>query len=307
MVLRAKFNLAILASFLVGFTATAALLKSHFKQNAREEAVETARVMMAAANSIRQYTTKEIAPLIGTGGESRFQSASVPAYAARAQFTVLQRSYPDYSYKEATLNPTNPINRTVDWEADIVNMFRKPKPPNEIVSERKTPTGPWLSLSHPISVDDKSCLTCHGVPSQAPASMVAAYGAANGFGWHVGEVIGAQIVSLPLAVPLTKARESLLFFLLLLTAVFLLMAVILNVVLHYAVVHPVKRMSSIATEVSLGHPAEEFTMSGTDEISALSAAFNRMRLSVEQAIQMLEGDDDEPDVDPEPSRAAARR
>ena len=38
------------------------------------------------------------------------------------------KKYPDYSYKEAALNPTNPRNRAVDWESDIVNTFRNGSP-----------------------------------------------------------------------------------------------------------------------------------------------------------------------------------
>jgi len=37
---------------------------------------------------------------------------------------LIHSKYPDYSYKEATLNPTNPLNRATDWETDLVNEFK---------------------------------------------------------------------------------------------------------------------------------------------------------------------------------------
>ena len=286
--LRRTFNLAILATFLAGFSATALLLNSQFDDSAREQALEDARVMMRAANAIRSYTGAEITPIVGYELDGRFLRASVPAFAARSHFAALQADFPEYTYKEAALNPTNLADRTMDWEADIVMRFRQPRAPQEIVSERDTPTGRWLNLARPISVPDDTCLKCHGQPAQAPASMTALYGSANGFGWNTHEVIGAQIVSLPLAVPLAKAHQTMLFFLALLTAVFLLMMVTLNLLLRYLIVRPVMTISAVATQVSLGHSAEELRPAGHDEISALSSAFNRMRRSLEHAMAMLE-------------------
>jgi HAMP domain-containing protein len=300
--LRAKFNIAILVTFLVGFCSTGLLLNSMFEKDARETVLQSARIMMTSANAVRHYTSKEITPVLGFERDGKFLSASVPAYAARLHFNDIQGEFPEYAYKEATLNPTNLANRTTDWEADIVNRFRRPSGTigggalREVISERDTPTGKWLNLARPIHVPDASCLRCHGQPSQAPATMTAFYGTKNGFGWHVSEVIGAQIVSLPLAVPLSKARRTLLFFLVLLTSVFIVMTVILNGLLHYLIIRPVKTISNIATEVSLGREAEEIKPFGNDEISALGRAFNRMRRSLNQAMQMLD--------DPEPSARA---
>jgi hypothetical protein len=36
----------------------------------------------------------------------------------------LRRQYPDYAYKEATLNPANLRHRAVEWEADIIGNFK---------------------------------------------------------------------------------------------------------------------------------------------------------------------------------------
>jgi protein-histidine pros-kinase len=118
--LRLKFNLVILATFLVGFCATALLLNWRFDHDAREEALASARIMIEAADAIRNYTSKEVTPVVGHELEGKFVRASVPAFAARAHFAALKSESPEYSYKEAALNPTNLENRTADWEADIV-------------------------------------------------------------------------------------------------------------------------------------------------------------------------------------------
>jgi hypothetical protein len=270
--LRLKFNLVILATFLVGFCATALLLNWRFDHDAREEALASARIMIEAADAIRNYTSKEVTPVVGHELEGKFVRASVPAFAARAHFAALKSEFPEFSYKEAALNPTNLENRTADWEADIVSTFRQPHSAREIISERNTPTGPQLNLARPLTVSEESCLACHSQPSAAPASMTAVYGTANGFGWHLHEVIGAQIVSLPLSAPLGKAHRTLALFLLLLTGIFAVMMVMLNVLLHYLIIQPVRTISSAATDISLGHVAPELRLKGNDEISMLFSA-----------------------------------
>jgi len=293
--LRTKFNLAILAAFLLGFCVTAFLLDRTFVANARAQVIGSARVMLSEADAVRHYTVEKVEPVVGTERDGKFIAASVPSFAAQFTFRGLSSDFPAYAYKEAALNPTNPADRATDWEADIINAFRQGAARKEMITERDTPLGVTLSLARPIAVKDPACLACHSTASAAPAAMLASYGSANGFGWKLNEIIGAQIISLPLSMPLQQARQSLFLFLAMLTGVFILMLGILNVLLHYLVIRPMTRMSRIATDVSLGNmSAEQFKASGRDEVALLSAAFNRMRHSLEAALHMLEERDSAP-------------
>ena len=140
--------------------------------------------------------------------DSEFHPQSVPAFAATEIFTYLRGKYPEYFYKEATLNPTNPRDRAADWEADIVNQFRNNAALPEFIGTRETPTGTALYLARPLKVGNVSCLTCHSTPDKAPPEMIKLYGTANGFGWKLDEIIGAQVVSVPMSVPLTMAQST---------------------------------------------------------------------------------------------------
>ena len=288
--LRTKFNLAVLLAFLVGFAAAGVVLQRTFVQNARDEVLQNARVMMSAANAVRHFTSDQIAPLATNAPGGKFVPASVPAFAAQTTFKDVQAEFPDYSYREPTLNPTNPVDRASDWERDLVSVFRNGGATKELVSDRETPTGPSLSLSRPIPIESADCLPCHSTPAAAPPSMIALYGTANGFGWKLHEVIGAQVVSIPMAVPLEKARETFIVFMAILLAVFVLIVVILNVLLHFMVIRPAVKLAAIANAVSLGEAGvEEYEKRGSDEIAVLSVAFNRMRRSLDTAMRMLEG------------------
>ena len=149
--------------------------------------------------------------------------------------------------------------------------------------------GPILSISRPIRITDKDCLTCHSTPAAAPASMIDLYGSANGFGWKLGDVIGAQIVSVPMQVALDRANEAFKVYLAGLVAVFAVTIVLLNLLLHFVIVKPIRRMSAIASEISLGNmDAPEFDERGRDEIASLAGSFNRMRRSLANAMKLLE-------------------
>lgn len=286
--LRMKFNLVLLLAFVVGLALAAYLTDHILKQNAREEVVQNARIMMESALGARTYTAEHVKPLLDLQMKRQFLPQTVSAYAATQSFKALRTKFPDYTYKEAALNPTNPNDRAADWEADIIHDFRNNPDRKELVVERDTPTGRMLNLARPLGIYDEGCLTCHGKVEDAPKTMTDIYGVNNGFGWKMREIIGAQIVTVPMSVPLTRAQQTFVTFMILLGGVFVLLLVLLNVLLHFVVIRPVVRIAGIANEVSMGKPdVPEYVRQGKDEISSLSQSFNRMRLSLENAMKML--------------------
>jgi HAMP domain-containing protein len=284
-----KFNLVLLAVFIVGFVVTGFISYGVLQANAREEILDNARVMMESVLSSRSYTNTQIKPLLETQLKYSFLPQSVPAYAATEQFNDLRKKYPDYNYKEATLNPTNPRDRATDWEADVVNQFRNGLVKGELIGEREAATGRSLYLARPIQITNAACLACHTTAAEAPKTMVELYGPANGFGWKLNEIIGAQIVSVPSALPIQRANHTFKVFMLLLTLVLVLTFILLNVMLHTIVIQRVKELSKLADEVSLGHlETANFKTKSKDEIGVLTEALARMNKSLVQAIKMLE-------------------
>lgn len=288
--IRLKFNLILVAVFLGGFAIAGWISHELLQRNAREEILRNARLMMETALAIRGYTIAQVRPHLEMQLMRTFLPQSVPAYAATETLNELRKKYPDYGYKEATLNPTNPRNRTTDWESDLVTNFRKDDTNKEIIGERDTPTGRALYIARPIKIGNQACLACHSTPSAAPKSMLALYGEANGFGWKLNETVGAQVVSVPMSVPIQNANTALVTFMGSLFAIFALVFVVLNVMLSWMIVRPIRKMAAVADAVSTGNfEMEEFPESGKDEISVLGASFNRMRRSLQKAMQMLQG------------------
>ncbi len=282
-----KFNLVFILVFLLGLAAAAYISKDLLQRNAREEILQNARLVMEASLSTRAYTSSQVRPLLETQMKYTFLPQSVPAYAATEVLGGLRKQFPEYSYKEATLNPTNPRDRAVDWEADVINQFRGGEK-TEIINERDTPNGRAMYIARPIQIKDPNCLPCHSTVDAAPKTMIERYGPANGFGWQLNEIIGAQIVSVPTAVPLARADTAFRTFMISLTGVFAFIFVALNLMLYFVVIRPVTKLSRIADQVSRGEEAPEFPSHSHDEIGVLADSFSRMKKSLVQAMKMLE-------------------
>lgn len=288
--LRLKFNIVLFLVFAAGMGVSAYVSHKLLQDNAKEEVLRNAGLMMEAALSIRGYTVQQVKPHLESQLAENFLPQTVPAYAATETFNTLRKKYPDYTYKEATLNPTNPRDKAVDWEADIVNGFRNAGGAlPEVMGQRETPVGPMLYLARPLQIKDPACLACHSVPANAPASMIKLYGENNGFGWKHQEIIGAQVVSVPMSLPIKNADKAFVTFMGSLAAIFVVTFIVLNVMLSVMIIRPISRMSEAADQVSTGDfDVPEFKTKGSDEIHALGTSFNRMRRSLQKALKLIE-------------------
>lgn len=284
-----KFNLVFLVAFILCLGATGMISYKILQQNAREEVLHTAGIVMEGAMAVRSYTIEEVRPLLKPKIGEQFLPQMVPAYAATTNIARLRKHYPEYTYKEATLNPTNPSSRATDWEAGMVQYFRNNPQEQEIIGEYLTASGKKLYIARPIQVKKAACLSCHGLVSEAPKTMRAIYGDSNGFGWQMNEVVGAQVVSVPMEVALERARKTLTTFMLSTGGVLLFIIVLMNILLYRIVIRPIRTMSSIAHEVSMGNmDVPEYERKGKDEVASLSRSFNRMRRSLVNAMKMIE-------------------
>jgi HAMP domain-containing protein len=289
--LRIKLNL-LLAAILLFLTITMGLILSRVLQNYAEQViVDQASILMATMNSIRNYTSTQINPELSARLETEqiFLPQTVPAYSAREVFEHLrsEEQYNQFFYKEATLNPTNARDRADQFETEIVQSFKN----SQIQQQqgfRSIPGGEIFYIARPLKIEKESCLRCHSVPNQAPASLVASYGSGNGFGWKLNEIVGAQIISVPSS-QVFEAAQKLRYLVISKVVVFLLLAsVLLNLFLKFTITDPLKRMSHASKELSTGNMQIEFEQKTNDEIGILAASLNRLKVSLKMAMDMLE-------------------
>lgn len=275
--------------FAMGFGAAAYFVENILLENAKEEVGLRAKIMMEAARSVRAYTVEEVRPLLMQVKTDEFLSQTVPAYAATSNMNRLRKTYPQYSYKEAVLNPTNPEHKAAAWEEDIIQYFRNHDDVKEYTGVRSTPTGQYLFLSSPFKITKEGCLACHSTPDAAPASMIKKYGSHNGFGWKHNEIVGAQIVNVPMDIPIARADATFYAFMVILGSVFAAILVVLNIFLHLIILRRVNKIAAKAEEISKGNmTVDEFEQNGKDELSSLGHSVNLMYRSLSSAVKLLD-------------------
>ncbi|MFG5408013.1 DUF3365 domain-containing protein [Piscinibacter sakaiensis] len=274
---------------MIGLAVSGTIARSLLQREAEAEVLDRARLLMEKAMVVSSYTAQQIAPLLATQMKYSFLPQSVPAYSSFEVLNALQKTYPDYTYKPAMLNPTNPRDRAVDWEEDVIQRFRRGGDVKEFIGTRETPGGPALYIARPIKITNPACLQCHSTPAAAPQPLVEKYGPGNGFGWSLNETVGAQVVSVPMTLPLARADKAFAVVMAMLAGVFLLIGLALNLMLYKLVLQPVRRLAALSDRVSLGElDAPEFEVRSKDEIGVLAESFGRMRKSLVHAMKMLE-------------------
>jgi HAMP domain-containing protein len=284
-----RFNIILATCYLLGL----GLSLWPFYQLSRREAIEQLQsqidVLRAQALSVRRYTSEEIQPLLADQSSVQFLPQTVPSFSAQTAFRHFREYYPQFFYKEAALNPTNPADLAKDWERDLIEKLRANPDLQKDISIRNTDAGPQYTVTYPLTIKNENCLVCHSTPDKAPPSMVALYGNKNGFGWKLNETIGAQIISVPMTIAETNVWRNLLLFVGISSTIFLVLLILLNVLLNRYVISPVKRMAKTAEAVSMGDDSvPEFEYPGSDEVASLSRSFNRMRRSLDSAMKMLD-------------------
>ena len=229
--LRLKYNLVLfLACFLglIGATGVSYVIVQRF---AVDEIKHSINLIHSSANAVRFYTLSHVTPLLSEQNDILFLPETVTSFAAQSVFARMQEEFPDYSYKEAALNPTNPSDLPNDLERGMIEQFRADPALTEIVETVETADGRFLTMAFPITVAQEGCLQCHSTPEVAPPAMVDLYGPVNGFGWELGETVGAQIISAPMSVVDDRARETGVILASGLSIVFLLVFAMTNVIL----------------------------------------------------------------------------
>jgi protein-histidine pros-kinase len=135
---------------------------------------------------------------------------------------------------------------------------------------------------------DKGCRQCHGAPGDAPATMVKAYGSSGGFGWKPEEVVGAQIVAVPMEVPIQSANRGTRALMTYLSIAFLAVIALVNLGLYYIVIRPLRRIATVADRISRGEETEPPPIpTSKDEIADVAGSVHRLSVSLNKALQML--------------------
>ena len=289
MKLLTKFNLVLVVVFGLGMYLISHFAYNFLMEDARRQVLQQAELMANSAQATLTYTDEEVSPVLEKTPQhnSDFLPQTIPFYAANTTFKRLRASYRDYVMREAALNPTNLDDQATDFEAELIRYFRDNPGQKSRDGTHDTPIGPVLYFATPI-IAQGGCMTCHSEVSLAPKAMIKHYGREHGFGWKPKDVVGAQIVSVPMSVPIEMANQGFRNLLISLGAIFLLTVILIDVAMYMIVIRPLRRVSKNADIISKGEiDLPPLEVKGKDEIAEVTASFNRMHTSLVKAFEML--------------------
>ena len=286
-----KVNIILTIVFICGILISGIALSSVLHQKAENEVTSKALDMMQFANSIRQYTNDRVQPLLLPKVETQeqFIPESIPSFSLREVFEILRKN-PEYAnviYKDATLNPTNLRDKADKFEADIVQRFRQEAGLKDLSGFRTISEEKMFYTARPFKIEQQSCMRCHTTPELAPKSQIVTYGRENGFGWKLNDIVATQIVYVPVEEVFKSFNQSFVAILGVLGIIFTAIIIAINLLLKKTVLRRIKRIATVAEQVSVGDMDADFGKQSKDEIGALAEAFNRMKYSLEIALNML--------------------
>lgn len=251
-----QFTLLLTLIFLGGIILSGITLSEAMQQKAEGEVATKAEILTQTMNAVRRYTSDRVAPLLQSQLETspEFISETVPAYSAREVFENFraQPEYRSFFYKEATLNPTNLKDKADEFEASLVEQFRAQPDLGQLSGYRNFAGEERFFIARPLAVTAESCLQCHSRPEAAPASQIASFGAENGFGWQLDDVVAAQTIYVPSGEVFAKGRQYLALTMGVFISIFTAVALLINWLLKQRVIHPVNQLTAIARRMTTG-------------------------------------------------------
>ncbi|WP_373528264.1 DUF3365 domain-containing protein [Nostoc sp.] len=287
----AKFNLLLILIFIVSILGSGVALSSILQGRAQNEVTSQAQILIQMVNAVRDYTQTRIDPLLAPRVETNptFIPEIVPTFSSKEVFENFRKKpeYKNFFHKDATLNPTNLVDKADNFETQLVERFRNESETLEITGFRNLSEGEVFYIAQPLKITQAKCLRCHSTPDQAPKSQLATYGSENGFGWQLNQIVSAQIISVPSEDIFASAKRAWTLIMGLLITIFAIVVILINFLIKKYVIQRIRRIEKIAQKVSIGDMSTDFEESSNDEIGGLADAFNRMKASLKIAMDML--------------------
>lgn len=290
MKLETRFNLIITTCLIFGLSISGVLFYQLQIRQAEDTLLHDASLMLGYGQAVRNYTIEEVMPALKHHmADEKFLPQVVPSYAAHTTINKLRDQFPEYTYREVALNPTNQADRGNAWEVGIIQTFRDYPDLQQLSGKNAVRDSLNYYLARPIRITDGACLSCHGDSGAAPENMKKIYGANHGFGWKMDEIVGARIVTVPADLAFRMANNNLVLMLVSLSCIFLLTHAVFNFIFRRYVTRPLEVITSTTEDASLNKSTIlERNIKSVGQILVLETAIRRLRRSLDKAIDLIE-------------------
>ena len=196
MTLRTKFATVVVALLLLTLGSTGWLFARGQRLALEEQIVERARIVLSFGEACREYAHDTLSPALREYTADFVFEASSATIVTRGTFDALRKRLPDYTFREASLNPLNLEHLADAGERRLIERFRTEPDLEEVTGILEKDGRERFFVARPIEVKAR-CIRCHSSPDSVPPEVAERYGREHGYGWKVGDLQHLVMVTVP--------------------------------------------------------------------------------------------------------------
>jgi len=282
-----KITLVVSAILLAFFALFAGYAYRHQSDLVLGEAVEKARIVAYEAIRAREYLSRALRD--GEVELSRERFGLIPVVAS-TRIALLAAEDAGFRVRQVSSRYRNPQNAPDDFERQALATLQQQAGDGEFYAVADFEGARVLRYLKPFFADE-SCLECHGQPSEAPPFIQQLYPPERdqAYNYHLGEIIGAASVVVPMAHLEARIHDNLSQLLVFVAAALGVMVVGLGLLTRLAITRPLARLGHALGEIERsGRLAGPLPHRSNDEIGDLITGFNQMNEALREKAEGLE-------------------
>ena len=168
-----------------------------------------ATLVLTQAEAIQAYVRQVLRPSMYAllPPEEFVLEAMSTSYVTRRIMSDLNAQGDPFRYRRVALGARNPDYEADAFERTLIERFAK-GPELSRVEEVTERDGEEIYVAaRPVRLE-ASCLHCHGNPADAPKALLVRYGDKRGFGRQAGDLVGLDLVTMPITGPLSQIKGA---------------------------------------------------------------------------------------------------
>ena len=270
-------------SIAIVITGGGYVLLKDVEREAQEKTDLFAAVMSSSARYLHNVIRPKAEELLPE--DAYFPESAVGVLMLTETARYIQDVYPEYIFRFASPNPLNPDNLSNKFEDRIIQGFEDGEINNwKGFTEREGVS--YYAVAKPL-IAGSNCISCHDVPEYAHPNQVEKYGTRSGYGYLEGDVVGARVIYVPVESIKAQAYKRIMYFSVAFSLFFLMVLFAVDRFIVTSIAKPVEHIVSVAEKISRGNLDAEFDVKTNDEIKSLADAFERMKVSMSKAMDIL--------------------
>ncbi len=278
-----RFNVSLLLLYFLSIVISAPAIYYFTRTEVFAQANSELLLLGDLVKSIKGYIGKDMRPWFVKN--KQFHSAGFSGIVAVSRVAEnLKELQGRYAIRNVSDNPLNPANSPEPLERDLLQEFRG-DPQAKVLHTQGELRGQLMLITSAPIVSQPGCLQCHGEPDKVHPEITGQYGRTSGYNYKDGDVVGLELVGVPIADVNALAMQRSAAAVGLLTVMFGLIFVTINLLVRRNLISPILEITSAAQAVVKGDLERTLEIERNDEIGDLARSVELLRRSFAQVMK----------------------